>query len=89
MSLSKERQEYHLTPSGWIPGTFYRDNGGRDEVPIPADRVLTMVFVDETVRTGAATFDSVCRDYVGWESDDKTAIRRLQKKFGNKPEGYK
>ena len=88
MSLSKERQEYHLTPRGWIAGTFHRDFG-KDEEPIPEDRVLTMAFVDELIRTGGSTFESAERDYVAWESDDKNAIKRLKKKFGAKPEGYK
>jgi hypothetical protein len=43
MSLSKERQEYHLTPNGWVEGSFFGDVvGGREELPTPVDRVLTV-----------------------------------------------
>ena len=41
MSLSKERAEYHLTPEGWVEGSFYGDAvGGRVIRDIPEDRVL-------------------------------------------------
>jgi len=43
MSLSKECQEYHLTPRGWVEGSF-KGNAfvGSKNVKIPKDRVLTM-----------------------------------------------
>lgn len=48
MSFSKERQDYHLTPKGWIEGTFKGDGiGGAQEVEIPPDRVLTISCYDE------------------------------------------
>jgi len=48
MSLSKECQEYHLTPQGWIEGTFNGDAvGGKKEVETPMDRVLTIGCYDE------------------------------------------
>ena len=90
MSLSKERQEYHLTPGGWIEGTFHRDFGV-DVVPVPEDRVLTICCVDELFRASGTLFESGFRDYVEWESDDKKAIEGLKRKYGEKPDwfGYK
>lgn len=41
MSLSKEWQDWHLTPAGWSKGTFKHDFG-RDEVAAPVDRLLTI-----------------------------------------------
>jgi len=89
MSLSKESQEYHLTPHGWVEGTFKGDAlGGRTEVPTPDDRVLTVLCYDERSSSYSEPF---FYDQVAWEADDKDAIRRLQRKFGQRPDwfGYK
>jgi hypothetical protein len=37
MSLSKECQEYHLTPRGWVEGTFKGDALGGSNVVEPPD----------------------------------------------------
>jgi hypothetical protein len=86
MSLSSECQEFHLTPRGWVEGSFRGDvlDGGED-MPTPDDRVLTIECHEEPY--------SNCSFYdcIAWESDDKDAVRRLKKEFGGRPKwfGYK
>jgi hypothetical protein len=89
MSLSKECQEFHLTPKGWVQGSFKGDAlGGSNEVPIPADRVLTIACYDEL----PYAFEKPhYYDQVIWQSDDKEQIDKLKNKWGEKPDwiGYK
>lgn len=43
MSLSKECQEYHLTPAGWGEGSFHGDAiDGKQLVAPPEDRVAAI-----------------------------------------------
>jgi hypothetical protein len=51
MAECLDRQEYHLTPSGWIAGgnhqwNWWADKEERKEVPPPADRVETWTRVE-------------------------------------------
>jgi len=41
MSQDQTTQEYHLTPSGWVPGTFSVYSATQEEVSPPVDRVET------------------------------------------------
>jgi hypothetical protein len=50
MVLSYEWQEYHLTPKGWINGTFRGESGRLEEAPTPSDRVLSYR-VEETMNS--------------------------------------
>lgn len=89
MSLSKECQEYHLTPRGWIEGSFKGDVlGGSKGIEVPIDRVLTIACYDElpTVFSKSHFYDRVL-----WESDDKSLLKELMQKYGNRPDwfGYK
>lgn len=89
MALSKECQEYHLTPHGWVEGSFKGDVlGGSKEVEVPDDRVLTIACYDETPAVFSKTH---FYDRVLWESEDKELVRRLMEKHGNRPDwgGYK
>ena len=89
MSLSKECQEYHLTPRGWVEGSFRGDVlGGTKEVAPPKDRVLTILCYDERTSIHSEPF---FYDHVDWEAGDKDIISQLQKKFGKRPDwfGYK
>lgn len=89
MSLSKEYQEYHLTPRGWILGTFKGDAlGGSNKQPIPKDRVLTIACYDELP---SAFSKPRLYDKVIWESEDKYLIKKLKTKWGERPDwfGYK
>ena len=89
MSFSKESQEYHLTPSGWTYGSFKGDAlGGKEKLPIPKDRVLTIECIDET----SSPFSKpIYHDRIIWQLDDDAMIEKLKKKWGEKPDwfGYK
>lgn len=89
MSLSKECYEYHLTPCGWVDGSFKGDVlGGSKEVEIPNDRVLTIACYDDTPAAFSKTY---FYDKVVWESEDKALVEQLKNKFGDRPDwfGYK
>lgn len=84
MALSKEYQYYHLTPKGWISGSFEGDAlGGSYQVAIPEDRVLTILFIDEIP---APKVKPIYRTQVDWQSDNVKDIRRLKEEFGELPE---
>jgi len=85
VGLSTERQQYHLTPRGWITGTFHPDMGRPTEVPTPEDRVLTLECVDKQSSIYAKP---TAHDFVAWASTDKAAIEELQKQFGEKPDWF-
>jgi hypothetical protein len=83
MSISKECQEYHLTPSGWVEGTFTGDVfGGLEERSIPEDRVLTIACYDEIP---AAFSKPYYHDQVIWESINKQLIKKLKTIWGERP----
>jgi hypothetical protein len=89
MSLSKEHQEYHLTPRGWVEGSFKGDAlGGFTEVEVPNDRVLTIACYDElpSVYSKPHLYDRVV-----WESPDKELVNQLKERYGDRPDwfGYK
>lgn len=86
MSLSKERQEYHLTPRGWIEGTFKGDAvGGSNVIPTLADRVLTIACFDELP---AAFSKSHFYDQVVWKCEDEKLIEELKAKWGERPDWF-
>ena len=86
MSLSKECQEYHLTPRGWIEGSFKGDVlGGKEEVATPKDRVLTILCYDERTSIHSEPF---FYDRVAWKAEDEDIIIRLQKRFGKHPDWF-
>ncbi len=43
MAVDDMETEYHLTPSGWVQGTYYFFGKTQKEIAPPADRVLTIV----------------------------------------------
>jgi hypothetical protein len=86
MSLSKECHEYHLTPHGWVDGSFKGDVlGGSKKVEIPSDRVLTIACYDDTPAAFSKTY---FYDKVIWESEDKDVIEQLKNKFGDRPNWF-
>lgn len=86
MSFSKEYQEYHLTPRGWIVGSFKGDAiGGSNELPIPSDRVLTIACYDEL---SSAFSKPYYHDEMIWQSVDKKLIERLKAKWGERPNWF-
>ena len=42
MSCDRKEEEYHLTPSGWVTGSFLVYGKG-DTIPPPKDRIETWV----------------------------------------------
>jgi hypothetical protein len=89
MSLSKECQEYHLTPRGWVEGFFKGDAlGGSTEVDPPEDRVLTIRCYDELSSVYSKPH---FYDRVDWKSEDENLIAQLKKEYGDRPDwfGYK
>jgi len=86
MALSKECQEYHLTPRGWIIGTFKGDAiGGFKERTIPKDRVLTIGCYDELPSAFSKSF---FYEQIHWQSADIELIERLKKKYGARPDWF-
>jgi hypothetical protein len=43
MAYDAWEHEYHLTPNGWVTGSFYFRGTLARKVPVPIDRVLTIV----------------------------------------------
>lgn len=83
MSLSKERYEYHLTPNGWVEGSFFGDAlGGKVIRETPTDRLMTLLVFDEFTSPGKP---SVVYDRVNWKSEDQVALDKLLAKYGTRP----
>lgn len=83
MALSKEYQFFHLTPVGWVDGSFEGDVlGGSYKVAVPEDRVLTIEFIDELPAPFSKPFYRVIID---WQSDNEKLITKLKAKFGDLP----
>ena len=86
MSLSKEYQDYHLTPRGWEEGTFKADAlGASEERDEPVDCVLTIRCYEEI---SSAYSKPSFYDKVTWESNDISKIQQLKKKYGERPDWY-
>ena len=84
MSLSKETQEYHLTPDGWVLGSFKGDVfGGKEDIPNPKDRVLTIECYD---KLASAYSKPIYSEQVIWESDNKQQLKNLKRKWGDHPD---
>lgn len=79
MSYDSYTHDHHLTPRGWIAGTFHY-TGKEEETPPPADRVETWrehVTQPSEWSREDATWECV------WESPDRSREEReeLRKKF--------
>lgn len=86
MSLSKEYQEYHLTPRGWTEGSFKGDVlGGSIELPIPSDRVLTVACYDELPSAFSKPYYHA---EVIWQSNNKQLIEKLKAKWSDRPNWF-
>ena len=47
MAANNEWFEFHLTPNGWVKGSYRLDNGITYELDTPNDRVLTIKREDQ------------------------------------------
>jgi hypothetical protein len=43
MSEDRTEQEYHLTPNGWVAGSFFVYADKTEDGPVPPDRVETWI----------------------------------------------
>ncbi|HDX8940780.1 hypothetical protein GW952_19115 [Klebsiella michiganensis] len=46
MSWSNEWEIMHLTPGGWTRGTSKSDNEPREDIPAPADTLISVQYTD-------------------------------------------
>jgi len=79
MAASSEWEEVHLTPSGWVDGSYKHDFQGVTEVPMPVDAVLTVrrrVHVASTFSAPDISEDETAH------SGDAALIAELKAKFG-------
>ncbi len=79
MALSDEWEEVHLTPNGWVDGSYRHDFGNRVEEATPADTVLTVrrhVYVGAIGATPKITVTETP------QIADKAKIAELLAKFG-------
>ncbi len=84
MSYDRYEREYHLTPTGWLLGTFSFYGKADDAVARPPDAVLTMVKEVEQ-SSGYSPEDISWREQ--WRSPNiaPNEIDRLRQKFGDLP----
>lgn len=79
MALSKEWEDEHLTPSGWVSGS-YRHDHKREERAVPLGAVLTVRRHVEVAAVGAPLHVDVSETVL---TDDEELVAELRKKFGN------
>ena len=84
MTRDEWEYEYHLTPLGWVGGSFYFRGALTREIPVPRDRVITMV-QENTSESVNAELKTSWRQ--GWKSSDYTheQIDDLLAEFGHRP----
>jgi hypothetical protein len=84
MAYDEWENEYHLTPNGWIAGSFSFRGTLAKKVPIPIDRVLTMV-QENFNSSSSPMFQTTWRH--GWQSSGYSLekIDLLLVRFGEEP----
>ncbi|MBD9435887.1 translation initiation factor 1 [Pseudoxanthomonas sp. PXM03] len=78
MAASNEWEEEHLTPNGWVSGSYKHDNGS-GTVAVPADAVLTVrrhVVVPALVALPNVDVTETPH------TTDKALIKKLREEFG-------
>ncbi len=80
MSQDHTEREYHLTPVGWVSGTFRVYGASTQEIPPPPDRLET--WIEEIDDTSGADPPSVSWKKI-WESNSASARSKaeLNRKF--------
>ncbi len=85
MPASNEYIKWHLTPSGWVKGSYHLDFNEPVSIDPPKDRVLTCTY-KEFMSSGFSKLEtSVVEE---WSSRDKEKIQELLSKFGECPERF-
>lgn len=84
MSYDRYEREYHLTPTGWVLGTFYFYSHAEESIAPPSDRVLTII---KEVKQSSGYSPEGISWREEWRSPDATdtRIKQLQGKFGERP----
>lgn len=83
MSASNEWTDWHLTPRGWVKGSYQVDFSDAKQVDPPADRVLTSRY-SEYMSSVYSKMDT--RIKTTWTSEDDTEVKRLLDQFGPAPD---
>ena len=79
MAASDEWEEVHLTPNGWVGGSYRHDFGNRVEEPTPPDAVLT---IRRHVYVGAIGASAKVTETESARIADNAKIAELISKFG-------
>ena len=84
MTRDEWEHEYHLTPLGWVEGNFYVRGSLTREIPIPHNRIMTIV-QENASESLYAELQTSWRH--GWKSSEHTReqISDLLKEFGHRP----
>ena len=86
MSLNRTWKEYHLTPCGWVEGSYCDDPAaGQITRLAPEGRVLTISYYEEMTLDYTNVFNVTTYDRIEWKSEDDAAIKRLTDIFGDRP----
>lgn len=48
MATNNEWWDFHLTPSGWVQGSYQLEIGEENELKVPQDVILTRRFIEQT-----------------------------------------
>ncbi len=81
MSASNEWWDFHLTPQGWVDGSYKEDFGGTKEVDPPPDRVLTMRYKEYQ----SSPFSRCTTSWEErWRSADEPTVQSLLAQYGKK-----
>lgn len=79
MAASDEWEEMHLTPNGWVDGSYKHDFGKLSEKSTPIDAVLT---IRRHVYVGAIGAEMKVTESETLLTDDTSKITALRLKFG-------
>jgi len=82
MAADNEKTYWHLTPRGWVVGSYYVFRRCVEEIPVPLDRVLTgsdHVYQQSTDTPQERTWT------IEWRAADNELVNRLEQLFGNRP----
>jgi hypothetical protein len=49
MPIINEWWDFHLTPAGWVQGSYQIDPGGEQKLDVPSNVILTRRFTEKTL----------------------------------------